>query len=41
MQGVRTLETVHFDLALLRRALAEETDSVVKESLSRVAGDLN
>lgn len=41
LQGVKTVETVQFDLALMRRALQEETDQFVRESLNRVAGDLN
>ena len=41
LQGVKTLETVLFDLALLRKSLSEETDPMVRESLSRIAGDLN
>lgn len=41
MQGVKTLETVQFDLALLRKALTEETDPMVRESLNRISGDLN
>ena len=41
LQGVKSLETVNFDIAMLRQALLDETDTIVRESLNRIAGDLN
>lgn len=41
LQGVKSLETVQFDLSMLRQALQDETEPMVRESLNRIAGDLN
>ena len=41
LEGIKQLETVIFDLALLRRSLTEEKEPMMLESLNRIAGDLN